>query len=218
MSIWKRLLGLGSEPSPVATDLPSGGPMGLSMGSLISIDPSLKMLFDGSTVVSIPTAQKAFAEGVIDLGQSHWLTRIYLDDEAYWLQALTTGARDGQLESLVLFNFVNSQSVHSAEELASIAGPGSAIGLPSYLHEGHEYRREWGSSDGQTELVDLIERVTNPNESYEVRHRSMLYSRDIGLTDRKELLLFSVEEAEDGGVSVSTSLGVTLFTSDIQST
>lgn len=218
MGFIKRILGL-EAPMPAAVSQPAAkGPLGMGIASLVSIDQGLNLLFEGSTKVKVPAPQMAFAEGVVDLSQSTWLTRIYLDDEQYWVQVLSTGERDGQVESVVLFNFIDCQSIHSSSELAAIAGPASKIGMPTYLSDGREYFREWGSADGQTELVDLIERVSNPNESYEVRHRSMLYSRDIGLTDRKELLLFSVEEAEDGSVSVSTSLGVTLFTSDLQST
>jgi hypothetical protein len=43
----------------------------------------------------------------------------------------------------------------------------------------------------------------------------MLYARDTGLTDRRELLLFSVEQDEEGTVSLSTSLGISLYTTDL---
>ncbi|MDM3884142.1 DUF2491 family protein [Pseudomonas sp. BCRC 81390] len=218
MSFFKRLLGLESPTLSTNTAPLPKGPLGLGQGAMVSIDPGLSLLFEGATKVMLPTAQNAFAEGVIDLGQSSWLTRIYLDDEDFWIQVLTSGERNGQVDALVLFNYTDCRFIHSQGELAAIAGPASKIGMPVYMHDGHAYYREWGSSEGQTELVDLVERVTNPNESYEVQHRSMLYSRDIGLTDRKELLLFSVEESEQGAVCVTTSLGVNLFSSDLQST
>ncbi len=42
----------------------------------------------------------------------------------------------------------------------------------------------------------------------------MLYARETGLTDRREFLLLSVEEDEDGNVSLTTSVGVTLQSTD----
>ena len=215
MEFLKRLFGSsGSNVAPVPPI--SDGPLVLGKGIIVNIDQGLKLLLDGTSTVSIPAAQQAFAQGVVDLGQSNWLTRLYLDDQDYWLQVHTTGTRDGQVEALVLFNYLDSQVVHSNAELAQIAGPQSKIGLPTVEHGGHTYQREWGESEGQTDLVEFMERVTNPNESYEVKHLAMLYTRDIGLTGRKELLLYSVEEDQEGAVSVSTSLGVTLFTTDLQ--
>jgi len=52
-------------------------------------------------------------------------------------------------------------------------------------------------------------------ESYTIEHHSMLYARETGLTDRRELLLFSVEQDEEGTVSLSTSLGISLYTTDL---
>ncbi|EMM5100375.1 DUF2491 family protein [Pseudomonas aeruginosa] len=203
-----------SKPDP-APPIPEG-PLGLGKGVIVNIDQALKLLLDGTSEVAIPAAQQIFAEGVVDLGQSNWLTRLYLDDKDYWLQVHSTGTRDGQVEAVVLFNYTDYQVVHSNAELALIAGPQSKIGLPTIDFDGKTYHREWGESEGQTDLVELLERVTSPNESYEVKHHSMLYTRDIGLTGRKELLLYSVEEDQEGAVSVSTSLGVTLFTTDLQ--
>lgn len=215
MSFLKRLLGFQADRIEPAATLPDG-PLGLSKGVIVRIDQGLKLLLDGESRIAIPDAQEVFAQGVIDLGQSNWLTRLYLNDQDYWLQVHTTGARDGQVEALVLFNYLSNQVVHSNEELARIAGPQSKIGLPTIEHGGHQYQREWGASEGQTDLVEFIERVSAPAESYEVKHLAMLYTRDIGLTNRKELLLFSVEEDQEGAVSVSTSLGMTVFTTDLQ--
>lgn len=217
MDFLKRLFG-GTDTKPAPALPVPDGPLGLGKGVIVNIDQDLKLLLDGSSAVVIPAAQQAFAQGEVDLGQSNWLTRLYLDDKDYWLQVHTTGTRDGQVEALVLFNYHDYQVVHSDAELARIAGPQSKIGLPIIVHEGHTYQREWGESEGQTDLVPFIERVANPNESYEVKHHAMLYTRDIGLTGRKELLLFSVEEDQEGSVGVSTSLGVTLFSTDLQTT
>jgi hypothetical protein len=63
--------------------------------------------------------------------------------------------------------------------------------------------------------VALSERLSNPDESYSIEHRSMLYARKTGLTDRREFLLFSVEEDAEGTISLSTSLGISLYTTDL---
>jgi hypothetical protein len=87
--------------------------------------------------------------------------------------------------------------------------------MPYYALEGTEYARQWGSEEGQTELVPLMEQVTNPDGAYTVSHNSMLYARDMGLTNRREFLLFSVEEDQDGNVSLTTAVGVSLQLTDI---
>ena len=61
----------------------------------------------------------------------------------------------------------------------------------------------------------MSEQVTSPEATYNVEHRSMLYARDTGLTDRREFLLFSVEEDAEGTISLSTSLGISLYTTDL---
>ena len=105
-------------------------------------------------------------------------------------------------------------TISSEAELRRLAGPQSLIGLPTYTHNGVEYTREWGTESGQTELVALSEQLKNPDESYSIEHRSMLYARETGLTNRREFLLFSVEEDAEGTISLSTSLGISLYTTD----
>ena len=138
-----------------------------------------------------------------------------MNDEDYWLQVHTTGQIAGQVESVILFNYLSYVTISSEAELRRLAGPQSLIGLPTYTHDGVEYFREWGSEDGQTELVAMSEQVTSPEATYSVEHRSMLYARDTGLTDRREFLLFSVEEDTEGTISLSTSLGISLYTTDL---
>lgn len=60
----------------------------------------------------------------------------------------------------------------------------------------------------------MTEEVANPEGSYRIEHLSMLYARDTGLIDRREFLLLSVEEDEEGVVSLTTSVGVTLQSTD----
>ncbi|WP_434571555.1 DUF2491 family protein [Pseudomonas sp. Z3-8] len=217
MGWFKQLMGL-EAPNANKTashDSPVGGPLGLASGKQVMFDATLKLLLDGNSTVVIPSSQQIWSLGVVDLGQSNWLSRCYMNDEDYWLQVHTSGDVAGQVESVILFNYLSYVTINSEAELRRLAGPESLIGLPTYTHDGVEYTREWGSEAGQTELVALSERVSNPQESYSVEHRSMLYARDTGLTDRREFLLFSVEEDAEGTVSLSTSLGISLYTTDL---
>ncbi|KAA0957556.1 DUF2491 family protein [Pseudomonas sp. ANT_H12B] len=194
---------------------PATGPLGLGLGKGVMFDSTLRLLLDGKTTVAIPGSQQIWSNGTIDLGQSTWLSRYYMNDEDHWLQVHTTGDIAGQIESVILFNYLSYIPISSEAELRRLAGPQSLIGLPTYTHNGVEYTREWGTENGQTELVALSEHLKNPDQSYNIEHRSMLYARETGLTDRREFLLFSVEEDAEGTISLSTSLGISLYTTDL---
>ena len=215
MGWFKQLMGLEAPNANTTTSTPVVGPLGLASGKQVMFDATLKLLLDGNSAVVIPANQQIWSLGIVDLGQSNWLSRAYMNDEDYWLQVHTSGDVAGQVESVILFNYLSYVTINSEAELRRLAGPESLIGLPTYTHDGVEYTREWGTEAGQTELVVLSERVSNPDESYAVEHRSMLYARDTGLTDRREFLLFSVEEDAEGTVSLSTSLGISLYTTDL---
>ncbi|UZE85870.1 YjfK family protein [Pseudomonas viciae] len=215
MGWFKQLMGLEAPKTTASNSVPTTGPLGLASGKGVMFDSTLKLLLDGNSAVVIPGSQQIWSMGVVDLGQSSWLSRYYMNDEDYWLQVHTSGDVAGQVESVILFNYLSYVTLNSEAELRRLAGPESLIGLPTYTHNGVEYTREWGTEAGQTELVALSERVSNPDESYSVEHRSMLYARDTGLTDRREFLLFSVEEDAEGTVSLSTSLGISLYTTDL---
>ena len=217
MGWFKQLMGLEAPQTNAESisPLPTTGPLGLAPGKGVMFDTTLKLLLDGKTSVVIPGSQEVWANGTVDLGQSTWLSRYYMNDEDYWLQVHTTGEVAGQVESVILFNYLSYVTLSSEAELRRLAGPQSLIGLPTYTHNGVEYTRVWGSEAGQTELVAMSERVINPEDAYNVEHRSMLYARDTGLTDRREFLLFSVEEDAEGTISLSTSLGISLYTTDL---
>ena len=221
MGWFKQLLGLeapnsNSESKWTASETqPTAGPLGLALGKGVMFDSTLQLLLDEKTAVAIPGSQQIWSNGTIDLGQSTWLSRYYMNDEDYWLQVHTTGDIAGQVESVILFNYLSYITISSEAELRRLAGPNSLIGLPTYTHNGVEYTREWGTENGQTELVALSEQLKTPDESYSVEPRSMLYARETGLTDRREFLLFSVEEDAEGTISLSTSLGISLYTTDL---
>ncbi|HJR28546.1 MAG TPA: DUF2491 family protein [Pseudomonas sp.] len=221
MGWFKQLMGLeapkaNTESKWTANEtLPVTGPLSLALGKGVMFDTTLKLLLDEKTAVVIPGSQQIWSVGTIDLGQSTWLSRYYMNDEDHWLQVHTTGDIAGQVESVILFNYLSYITINSEAELRRLAGPQSLIGLPTYTHNGVEYTREWGTEDGQTELVALSEHLKNPDESYSIEHRSMLYARETGLTDRREFLLFSVEEDAEGTISLSTSLGISLYTTDL---
>lgn len=213
MGWFKDLLGTSNWQTAAPTPTVASGPLGMAQGKAVRFDTTLALLLDGSTTVRVPFDQAIWSHGWVDLGQSNKLHRYYMNDEDFWLQIHVTG--DDQIESVTLFNYLSYVTVNSDAELQRLAGPDSAIGLPAYSHDGVEYTREWGTEQGQTELVPMTEQVVNPDESYTIEHHSMLYARETGLTDRRELLLFSVEQDEEGTVSLSTSLGISLYTTDL---
>jgi hypothetical protein len=213
MGWFKDLLGTSNWQTAAPTPTVASGPLGLAQGKAVRFDTTLALLLDGSTTVRVPFDQAIWSHGWVDLGQSNKLHRYYMNDEDFWLQIHVTG--DDQIESVTLFNYLSYVTVNSDAELQRLAGPNSSIGLPTYTHAGVEYTREWGTEHGQTELVPMTEQVVNPDESYTIEHHSMLYARETGLTDRRELLLFSVEQDEEGTVSLSTSLGISLYTTDL---
>ncbi|MFG6208031.1 DUF2491 family protein [Pseudomonas retamae] len=213
MGWFKDLLGTSNWQTPAPTAHVAGGPLGMAQGKGVRFDTTLALLLEGSTSVRVPFDQAVWSAGWVDLGQSNKLHRYYMNDEDFWVQIHVTG--EDQIESVTLFNYLSYVTVNSDAELQRLAGPNSKIGLPNYTYEGIAYTREWGTEQGQTELVPMTEHVVNPDESYTINHHSMLYARDTGLTDRRELLLFSVEQDEEGTVSLSTSLGISLYTTDL---
>lgn len=207
--IIKNMLGDHPEKAPIT-------PLGLKSGATVVIDSVLPLLLKEHTPIELFSQEEIWSVGTVDLGQSMYLKRFYFDDEDYWLQVLTHGEQDANGEDIILFVYDECVSIASEDELKRLAGPDSDIGLPEYEYDGEIFYRQWGTEDGQTELVPLAENVSSPEERYHVNHLSMLYARDVELTERREFLLFSVEEDEDGNISLSTSRGITLMTSDIQ--
>ena len=217
MSWFKRAMGL-EAPKPsgrAAASVVSGSPLGLGSGRMLCLDASLKLLLDGHSHVVIPGDEKVWAVGRIDLGQSISLHRFYLDDEDYFLQVVSNGPAAEDVQDIILFGYYSATPITNRDELLRLTGPQSPIGLPTYEHEGEQYARQWGTEDGQTELTPLDEDVLSPESSYHVKHLSMLYARDTGLINRREFLLFSVEEDEEGAITLTTAVGVTLQSTDI---
>ncbi|MGV8919432.1 MAG: DUF2491 family protein [Pseudomonas sp.] len=219
MSRLKRFLGLETpKPSDKSTGFPDAGelPLSLSLGRMICLDRSLKLLLAGETDLVVPDDEKIWAIGTVELGQAKRLVRIYLDNEDYYVLFVMDGPRADDIEEIILFGYHEVHTVASKSELLRLVGPGSKIGLPHYELEGAQYTRQWGDEDGQTEMTPMTEQVVNADKSYSVSHNSILYARDLGLTNRREFLFFSTEEDQEGNVSLSTAVGVTLQITDIK--
>ena len=218
MSWIKRVLGL-QAPLPANTaSRPLAGPqapLGLASGRMLCLDSKLALLLADESGVVVPQDEKVWATGTVDLGQGTRLERFYLDNEDYFLQVVMHGNGAEDIEDIILFGYHQVTTIASRDELLRLTGPQSKVGLPFFELDGVEYQRQWGSEDGQTELVPMLEQVRNPEGSYQVRHHSMLYARDLELTNRREFLLFSVEEDEEGNVALSSAVGVTLQLTDI---
>ncbi|MEG0867344.1 MAG: DUF2491 family protein [Hafnia sp.] len=201
----------------------TGYPMEIDINRVVTIDQLTLDILKGKTNFLIPglNEQQVSAIGTIELGQGISLYRIYLDDGDTWIQfACSGGVTKDSIDDVGVFSYNKAETPTSEYELARLAGPNSALGLPKYSFEGAEYQREWGSEEGQTELSAYTELVRNESgEQYYVEHRAMLYSRPIENTQRNELLLISVEECESENdqkdITVTMSVGVTLQTSDL---
>lgn len=217
MSWFKRAMGLEAPKASSGKDasaLPAS-PLGLASGRMLCLDSSLKMLLDGHSEVVVPGDEKVWAVGRIDLGQAMAIHRFYLDDDDYFLQVVSNGPAAEDVQDIILFGYYSAVPITSQDELLRLTGPQSKIGLPVYEHEGEEFARQWGTEEGQTELTPLDEEVQSPDSSYRVKHLSMLYARETGLINRREFLLFSVEEDEEGAITLTTAVGVTLQSTDI---
>ncbi|MGE8066164.1 DUF2491 family protein [Pseudomonas sp. NPDC089569] len=214
----KRMMGF-EAPLPSATaglKAPAvvGNPFGLAPRRMLDLDDSLKLLLNGHSELEVPSKEVVWAVGEVDLGQSIRLSRFYFENEDYWLQCLMSGPASTDVQDVILFGYFSVVPINSEAELKRLVGPESPIGMPTYEHSGWEYQRQWGSELGQTELTPFTEHVSNPEESYQIKHLSMLYARDTGLLDRREFLLLSVEEDGEGVISLTTSIGVTLQSTD----
>ncbi|MEE4694258.1 YjfK family protein [Pseudomonas alliivorans] len=217
MSWFKRAMGLEAPKTTASANGSTGfsSPLGLASGRMLCLDSSLKMLLDGHSYVVIPEDEKVWSVGRIDLGQSMALQRFYLDNEDYFLQVVTNGPAPEDIQDIILFGYYSASPITSKDELLRLTGPASKIGLPTYEHEGEVFERQWGTETGQTELTPLDEDVVSPDGAYRVKHLSMLYARETGLINRREFLLFSVEEDEEGEITLTTAVGVTLQSTDI---
>lgn len=218
MSWFKRAMGLEAPKAsgrdstqPVSTV----SPLGLASGRMLCLDSSLKLLLDGHSEVVVPGDEKVWSVGHIDLGQSMALHRFYLDNEDYFLQVGSDGPNPEDVQDIILFGYYSAEPITSKDELLRLTGPSSKIGLPTYEHDGEVFERQWGTSPGQTELTPLDEDIVSPDATYRVKHLSMLYARETGLINRREFLLFSVEEDEEGSITLTTAVGITLQSTDI---
>ncbi|MBX8570349.1 YjfK family protein [Pseudomonas cichorii] len=214
MSWFKRVMGLEAPKASGNASRPSS-PFGLASGRMLCLDSSLKMLLDGHSEVVVPGDEKVWAVGRIDLGQSMSIHRFYLDNEDYFLQVVSNGPAPEDVQDIILFGYFSASTIASKDELLRLTGPSSKIGLPTYEHDGEVFERQWGTETGQTELTPMDEDVSSPDGGYRIKHLSMLYARETGLINRREFLLFSVEEDEEGVITLTTAVGVTLQSTDI---
>ncbi|MBP5087533.1 DUF2491 family protein [Pseudomonas chlororaphis] len=209
---------LGSEPAKDLEKEIHLGPLDLSLSSTVSFDSILKLLLDGKSKATIPDGElEIYAETFIDLGDTHWLSRYFLEPGSHWLQIHTQGHNeDLQVKSIILFDSIVLTDIDSSERLGCTVAPWSLIGRPTYIHEGIEYSREWGVDAGQTALLPLIEHLVHKDDEDDaspesIMHRSVLYSRETGLTNRREFLLFGV----DDDVDFTFAQGISLYLSDL---
>lgn len=194
---------------------PASRPFGLRSGCTFTPAQALKPLLESCSALQVPGPESVWAIAEVDLGEAVRLLRFYLDNEDYWLQVLMNGSEPGDI---VLFGYHSAVPVKGEAHLQGLIGSASRVGMPIFEHDGYLYSRQWGREQGLTPWVALHEAVVSPEACYGIQHRSMLYARDTGLPDRREFLLLSVEEDDQGALTYTTSLGVTLFPTDFHVT
>ncbi|MGH8261766.1 MAG: DUF2491 family protein [Steroidobacteraceae bacterium] len=193
-------------------------PLKLRRGGFLEIDPlPFRMLSGRANFELGQSAQPIATRGVVDL-QGNWLHRYYLDDDETWLQVKTDGGTDdANVSECIVWQYWDTKTPANLTELRGIAGPASAIGLPTYEVGAFLYQRVWGVARGQTELVPFVEQVFDRSDtvpSFSCQHHAMLYRRLIADSPRQEYVLISVEECPDS-LQVVTSIGVDVNPADL---
>jgi hypothetical protein len=205
---------------PPRAQLPAE-PLKLRRGGFVEIDPlPFRMLGERANFELGENKQPIAARGVVDLNGS-WLHRYYLDDDETWLQVKTDGGTDdASVSECILWQYWDTKTPASREELKLVAGAASDVGLPTYEVGAFLYQRVWGVARGQTELVPFVEQVFDRSDtvaSFSCRHYAMLYRRLIEGSERQEYVLISVEECPDS-LQMVTSIGVDLNPADLSVT
>ena len=206
------------EGSPPPSSVIPPEPLKLRRGGFVEIETvPFRMLGDRTNFALEACAQPIAARGLVDLNGS-WLHRYYLDDDATWIQVKTDGGTDdANVSECIVWQYWDTKTPANHTELKLIAGPASEIGLPTYTIDKFVYRRVWGVSPGQTELVPFREQVFDRSDTvarFSCQHYAMLYRRQIPDSERQEYVLISVEECPDS-LQVVTSVGVDLSPADL---
>jgi hypothetical protein len=196
-------------------------PLKLRLGGFVEIDPIPYRMLQGRMNFEIgECAQPIAARGIVDLNRS-WLHRYYFDDDETWLQVKTDGGTDdANVSECILWQYWDVKTPANHDELKSIAGSTSEVGLPTYEVGAFVYQRVWGASRGQTELIPFVELVFDKDPrtpSFSCQHYAMLYRRLIDSSNRQEYVLVSVEECPDS-LQVVTSIGLDLNPADLSVT
>lgn len=218
--MFDRLFGKKTDPVAPSAALPS--PLGLRLGGAVRLDPVLSRSLEDGRLLELPkpgTPLMIVAQGLVDLGEGVKLHRFYLDDD-WWLQVKVTGglSQDGEegIDEVELFGFGDVLSPSTQAEFDEIA---KNIGRPEYRYADTDFKRLWGTGNGQVATSDYRESVhTKGGESYQMRHQDMLHAREIPNASRGELLLISVETDAEDSVSVVHSVGMLLHRSDLEIT
>lgn len=196
------------------------GPLGLAVERYLKIDGLMIEGIKEQLSMGIPEdfEQQISAYGKIDLGDSNYLHRYYLFDGDTWIQVVTNGVGIHEtIQNISLFSYESAPVTNNPSEVERLIGRSSDIGLQEIKRHNKTFLREWGTEEGQTDLVGYSESViTITDEEYVVNHKAMLYYREIEGLSRSELVIFSLEESPgESDATISTSYGINLIQSDI---
>ncbi len=191
----------------------------LRYGSFVEFEKvGFDIIKDQSNFGDAPEDQKVAAIGKVDLGQGVKLSRYYFDDDEAWLQINTQGSEgDQSIEEMILWKYYKTDVPTSRSELNALIDEKSGVGLPTIKLDGKTYDRVWGAGAGYSELVSFNEEVHVDKDlivDYTVKHRCMLYRRELEGSARVEFYLISAEEND--GTNVVHSVGISITTEDLK--
>ncbi|MFJ7311453.1 DUF2491 family protein [Pseudomonas sp. NPDC098747] len=187
----------------------------LSARQGIAFKPAFRPLLE-TTAASTPENLKITGVGTTELPNVNALTRYYMNTENLWIQVQTANSPCDPSGTMILFNRINRVALDNEADLRRISGPDSPIGKPTYSFNDKTYNRIWEGESGQKTLIPFKEHIELIEDEFDVYHRAMLYSHTTTSAQRNEFLLFSIEDNTDGSISLSTSLGVSLYVSDFE--
>jgi Protein of unknown function (DUF2491) len=190
-------------------------PLGLRIGAAVDVDTlPLRMHADDLHIELPEETLIVVAQGYVDLGESTYAHRYYTADDTM-IQVLTVaGMEDEHVEELTLYVPYQSYYPDGDGAWAQWTSTGGKIGAPTFrLDDGTEFSRIWfDTTEGYAAFVEFTESVYEDPDSdkhSDVFHKVMLYGRNLGVGQKTEYLLVSVE-AYEGERTVELMVGVDL--------
>lgn len=197
-------------------------PLGIRIGSVVSIDATLFTLCQEDSYVEYPGKDfKVNHFGKYTLGGICFY-RFYLETskESNYLLEVAETESTKKIESITLYQLIDQVFPESEEEWDDWLGDEGHLGGYNFESPDEvQYRRVYGSTSNKIDPVEVIETVNTEKNTTTVNHLFMTYQRNMDLGQNlgfNELLWVSASE-EDGGDSAYIDIwaGLELKSSDL---